>query len=208
MPQTDTEWSSPSRVANLLREAQSRIHTHQAQQRGHGKGFVASDFTRVHAALVRIEEEQLARGPLFCEWGSGFGVVAMLAALLGFEAYGIEVQPELVEAAEDLVEWLGCDVQFACGSFVPADDDDLVGTAEHSWWHASDGSAYDDLDIEPAAFDVFFAYPWPGEDGLFDTLFMRHASIGALLLTYHDGTGVLVQRKDSATGVPAVVGWY
>ena len=139
-------------------------------ERGHGRGFVASDFALVNTALERIVEERLARGPLFCEWGSGFGVVAMLASMLSFEAYGIEVQCELVLAAEELADYFGCDVRFAHGSFVASCDQDLIESAERSWWHTNEGSAYEDLDLEPEDFDLFFAYPWPGgidENGFF-----------------------------------------
>lgn len=208
MPNTDLVGRTPSRVTHLLREADSRIREHLEQQRGHGRGFVASDFALVNAALERIVEEGLARGPLFCEWGSGFGVVAMLASILGFEAYGIEVQSELVLAAEELADCLGCDVRFAHGSFVASCDEDLIESAERSWWHTTESSAYEDFDLEPEDFDLFFGYPWPGEEDLFDALFVRYASVGALLLTYHDATGVLVQRKTSSSGPPTVIGWY
>jgi len=198
----------PSRISHLLREADLRIRAHQEQQRGHARGFVASDFALVNAALDRIAAEDLAAGTLFCEWGSGFGVVAMLASMHGFDACGIEVQSELVLAAEDLADFAGCDVRFAEGSFVASSDDDLTEAAKNSWWHTTEHTAYEDLDLDPGDFDLFFSYPWPGEEYIFDALFMRYASIGALLLTYHDATGVLVQRKTQESGPPAVVGWY
>lgn len=147
-----------------------------------------------------------SRGPMFCEWGSGFGVITMLASMLGFEAYGIEVQSELVLAAEELANDFSCDVRFAHGSFVSSQDSDLTASAEHSWWHDDDGTSYEDLDLEPQDFDVFFAYPWPGEEPLFEALFLRYASDGAILLTYHDTSGVLVQRR--ASGQLERVGWY
>ncbi len=169
---------------------------------------MASDFALVNRALERIVKERLARGPLFCEWGSGFGVVTMLASMHSFDACGIEIQSELVLAAEHLADDFGCDVRFALGSFLNANDEDLIESAEHSWWNTSEGSAYEDLDLGPEEFDVFFGYPWPGEEELFDKLFVRYASIGALLLTYHDATGVLVQRKTCASGPLTVIGWY
>lgn len=208
MLNSDLVGRAPSRVTHLLREADSRIREHMEQQRGHSRGFVASNFALVNAAIERIVAERLARGPLFCEWGSGFGVVTMLASLLGFDAYGIEIQSELVLAAEDLADCLGCDVRFAHGSFVASCDEDLIESAERSWWHTTEGSAYEDLDLEPEDFDLFFGYPWPGEEDLFDALFVRYASVGALLLTYHDTSGVLVQRKTRSSGSPAMIGWY
>jgi hypothetical protein len=63
--------------------------------------FVPSDYgaTCPAASLLRA-----APGRLFCEWGSGFGVVACLAALLDFDACGIEIDEELVEAARQLAQ--------------------------------------------------------------------------------------------------------
>lgn len=208
MPDTDLAGKAPSNITRLIQEADTRIRAHLEQMRGQARGFVASDFALVNKALERIAEERLAPGPLFCEWGSGFGVVAMLASMHGFDACGIEVQSELVLAAEQLAGDVGCDVRFALGSFLTAGDEDLIESAKHSWWHTSEGTAYEDLDLEPEEFDVFFGYPWPGEEELFDRLFVRHASVGALLLTYHDATGVLVQRKTRESGVPDVIGWY
>jgi len=208
MPNTNLGERAPSRVARLLREADSCIREHLELQRGQARGFVASDFALVNRALERIVEERLARGPLFCEWGSGFGVVAMLASMHSFDACGIEIQSELVLAAEELADRFGCDVRFAHGSFVTAGDEDLIESVKNSCWQTGEDNAYEDLDIGPEEIDVFFVYPWPGEESLFDELFMRHASIGALLLTYHDATGILVQRKARDAGAPTVIGWY
>jgi hypothetical protein len=199
---------APSMVTLLLSEADTRIQEHLRKRRGQGRGFVASDFTFVNAALERIVAEDLARGPLFCEWGSGFGVVAMLASMHGFAACGIEVQSELVEAAEELAADFDCDVRFAHGSFVTPCGEELTETAENPWWHSGERSAYGDLDMDVEEFDLFFAYPWPGEESLFDALFTQCAGVGAILLTYHDGGGVLVQRKTESTDVLEVVGWY
>ena len=199
---------TPSMVTLLLREADTRIQEHLRQQRGHGQGFVASDFTLVNAALKRIVIEDLARGPRFCEWGSGFGVVAMLASLHGFEACGIEAQPELVQAAETLAADFDCDVEFAHGSFVTPGGEELTATAEKVWWHSGARSAYGELDNDVEDFDLFFAYPWPGEESLFDALFTQCAGVGAILLTYHDTAGVLVQRKTKSTDVLEMIGWY
>jgi hypothetical protein len=208
MPTMSDHENGPTRVDRLLAEARLRIDAHLRQQRGHSNGFVASDFVRVHEALRQIAAQELASGPVFCEWGSGFGVVAMLASMLGFDACGIEAQSDLVVAAEELAFDFNCDVRFACGSFVGREDDDLTAVVAKSWWHDAEPSGYDELDLQPREIDVFYAYPWPGEEELFDALFVRHAAIGALLLTYHDATGVLVQRKAKPAGPPQVVGWY
>ncbi len=200
--------NAPTRVERLLAEARRRTRAHIERQRGHGRGFVASDYASVHVALERIATEDLARGNLFCEWGSGFGVITMLASMLGFEAYGIEAQRDLVTEAEELAAEFGCDAHFTHGSFVGAGDDDIMGTARNPWWHFAQHSAYAEMGLDPEDFDVFYAYPWPGEEDLFDALFTRYAGVGALFLTHHDTEGVLVQCKVAPEAPLKVIGWY
>ena len=199
---------TPSNITRLLYEADVRIQHYLRHRRGRTRGFVASDFTTVNAVLERVVAEGLPRGPLFCEWGSGFGVVAILASMHGLDAYGIELQVELVEAAELLATDFGCNVRFAHGSFVTPCSKELSASTENPWWHVGARSVYEDLDVNVEDFDLFFAYPWPGEESLFDALFMQSAGFGAILLTYHDATGVLVQRKTDSSDIPEMIGWY
>ena len=44
-------------------------------------------------------------------------------------------------------------------------------------------------EMDPASFDVVFAYPWPDEEAVVAALFERHSSPGAILATYHGGDG-------------------
>ena len=57
--------------------------------------FVSSDPTQVYAAIRHVRERGLAPGNLFLEWGSGFGLATCIAALLGYEASGIELRAGL-----------------------------------------------------------------------------------------------------------------
>jgi hypothetical protein len=129
---------------------------------------VASDYSRVYEILHAVAASRLAPGNLFCEWGSGFGVVACLAAMLGFDACGIEIEAELVHHARRLADDFGLPVHFFHGSF---------------------------LTSAPADFDVVFAYPWPDEERLIARLFERHATTGSVLVSYHGGTCFHVRRK-------------
>ena len=94
-------WPPPSAEAQMLiAEAEHRIE--QFSERRDAPlihGFVASDFRAADGHLGWIVEQHLATGGAFCEWGSGFGVVAMLASLRQFDACGIEVEADLVEQA-------------------------------------------------------------------------------------------------------------
>ncbi len=181
----------------LLEEADRRIDAFtQRQDRRLIHNFVASDFRAVDACLQWIVEQHLLAGRTFCEWGSGFGVVTMLAALRGFDACGIEVEPELVEQACQLAEDMEIPVQFAEGSVIPAGGDKLIGNIEEVDHIDIDSpGGYDELGLDVSDFDLFFAFPWPGETQFWDKLFNRYAADGALLLTYHGIEEFRLQRR-------------
>src|SRR5437867_3109190 len=106
----------PGDVRSFLREATRRIQRFQRQ--GRIPAFVPSDFERTYAVLRALAAD-CVRGSLFCEWGCSFGVVACLAAMLDFEACGIEIEAELVDAAQQLAADFGLPVEFLRGSFIP-----------------------------------------------------------------------------------------
>src|SRR5215510_8262456 len=58
--------------------------------------FVPSVPERVWAVLVEVTTRNLSPNRVFCEWGSGFGTATCMASLLGYEAYGLEIDEELV----------------------------------------------------------------------------------------------------------------
>ncbi len=74
----------PDDVVAFLREADLRVSQFVRNSPVRVTGFVPSDFVTVYHSLRAITEANLASGTSFCEWGSGFGVVASLAALLEF----------------------------------------------------------------------------------------------------------------------------
>jgi hypothetical protein len=145
----------------------------------HVSRFVPSDFPSVYAVLCALDEADVTSGGRgLCEWGSGFGVVACMAAWLGYDACGIELNADLVEAAVELADDFEVSVGFACGDFSPDGE-----------------SGYAELGLGPDDFDVIFAYPWPDEQRLVADVFERHAREGAVLLTYHGGDDIVVRRK-------------
>ena len=99
-------------------------------------GFVPSGFATVYQSLRAIVEAELAPGNSFCEWGSGFGVVASLAAMLNFRSYGIEIEKDLIDASKRLTGDFALSVEFVHGSFIPpesrsyADEACAVSNAE------------------------------------------------------------------------------
>ena len=164
--------------------------------------FVACDFAMVDRALRAVIDGRLAPGPTFCEWGSGFGVVAGLAALHGLGSHAIEIHRDLVAESERLLNDHGIEVELAQGSLVPEEGDAIVDElAQQAWLLTGEHPAYDELGIEVSDIDLVFAYPWPGEEGLIEALFEAFASEGALLLTYHGMNEIRLQRKVQGDGV-------
>jgi hypothetical protein len=188
------EGGIPADVRTLLAEAERRIE--QFQRSARVPAFVPSDFARVYQTLKTVETTALAPGRRVCEWGSGFGIVADLAAMLEFEAYGIEIESELVDAARRLARDFELPVEFICGSFIPNGGEHLVdvGTS-FSWLTPDSDTSYDEIGLDPDDFDIVFAYPWPDEEYVIWTLFERYASTGAVLITFHGSDDIRVQRK-------------
>jgi hypothetical protein len=190
----------PRDIAIFLKDADQRAHDFVRRNPSQLRGFVPSDYVAVYRALRNIVERELACGERFCEWGSGLGVNAALAATLGFESYGIELDPDLFDASVELAQDYDIDVEFVHGSFVPPDAEQLIDQAaivcegEMSLSPFAD-RAYDELGFELRDFDVVFAFPWPNDELLTSMLFEQYAATGALLLTFSDLQSVRLRRK-------------
>lgn len=119
-------------------------------------GFVASS----HAMVYRVLDA-LPRGT-FCEWGSGMGINTGIAALLGFEAAGIELHPKLASASRELLAEYGLDATILTGDF---------------------------LEIERPA-DIYYVYCWPGQMLEVEAHFVAKAPPSAKLLICHGAEDV------------------
>ncbi|MFK7740091.1 MAG: hypothetical protein AB8H80_07175 [Planctomycetota bacterium] len=185
----------PPRAAGFLASAQSRIDRwfardeHQA-----GIGFIPSHYEQVWHALSAIRHQH-ADARRLLEWGSGFGVVAGFSELLGLDAYGIEIDRDLVIAANELLGEHELQATLAHGSFVPAsfDGDDFFDLETRTVFGAPD--AYNELGFDLDDFDLVFAYPWPTEEELYCEMFRRNADFGAVLLTWSRQEGMRAYRK-------------
>lgn len=187
----------PAEVQRYIEAAQIQIdHFHYKAKGTPYPAFVPSDFMALYCTLRAVVEGHFAPGRRFCEWGSGFGIGAGLAAMLGLESYGIEIEAPLVAEAERLAKHFQLDVEFVCGSLVPPGGERLASrTSDFAWLQPAADDAYDVLGLEPEDFDMVFAYPWPGEEFAIDDLFEKFAAHGAILLSYHGVQGMRVQRK-------------
>lgn len=183
----------PQNVADLIAEADRRCDEFFAAGLGRRYSrYIPSDPSIVHAAMVYLQEEGYTRGNVFCEWGCGYGVATCLASLLGYEAYGIEIEPELADLGAQLAEDLNIPVEILNTSYLPegyewcagvGGEDLLPPEATTVRGEEIDTTpSYDGLD--PDEVDVFFVYPWPGQEELMMSLFKAVASEGAILLIY------------------------
>jgi hypothetical protein len=159
--------------------------------------FVAADYERVLDALVALRRP----GMRFLEWGSATGVITIMADLLGYEAYGIELDPRLVETARALAERFGSGARFAAGSFLPSgyryrprDGDGRIGTIGQG------ESAYPALGHPLDDFDLVYGYPWDGEEPLMLDLMRAYGGRGARLLVHGGNEGVRVYRDGRREG--------
>ncbi len=184
----------PADVVSFVAEADLRIE--QLYREHVIPAFVPSNFERVYGALQAIAESNLTTGERFCEWGCGIGANVNLAAMLGFIAGGIEIEPLLVETAREMAAEYNLDSEFIHGSFVPEESDECLDDGEvFSWLSNRRGQSPDDFGFGPSDVDLFFCYPWTDEETLIPALIDRHAGVGALLLTFHGGDDMRLRRK-------------
>ena len=192
----------PINVRDLLDDADDRVERFHFEHREKPiPAFVACDFVAAYHALRQITELNLSAGGRFCEWGSGIGSVTCLAALLGYDAIGIEIEPDLVETAISLADDHTIEAEFVHGSFVPQGGEECLDAhaydldREVTWLRSDGADAYEELGLDADDFDLVFAYPWPGEEAVIYDLFAEFAGVGALLLTHHGEEGLRLQRK-------------
>lgn len=194
------------RLSAYIEAVESRMDRYLREHAGVRDGFVSTDLEAVTELLTAIHDEGIAPGPRFCEWGSAMGGVTGVASFTGFDAVGIERQPGLVEEARALAEEHRLDVRYACGTFVPEGCEAITEASDYAWWDGSAPSGYDELEAEPNDFDLVYAYPWPWEESIIDTLFVTTAAPGALLVTNHGASGFRLARKQGDAEL-ALVRW-
>ena len=172
-----------ARIDDLVAEGWEIFHRFDTEVRtNHWHPFVAADYDRMVEALIPLR----APGLRFLEWGSATGVITIIADLLGFEAYGIELDGSLGELARKH----GSGAHFVQGSFLPSgyrwrssSGDERIGTIGYG------ESAYPRMGHPLEDFDVVYGYPWDGEEPMMRDLMRRYGAPGATLLLHGAESG-------------------
>ncbi len=159
-------------------------------------GYVSADYAAILTSLQSFKQRSIATcPPTFLEWGSGLGVVTIMASQLGFDAYGIEVENELVDTAIDLAKRYGASPTFAVGSFIPtafSANERLENMLQNT--RDDQPAAYEQLDMDLRDFDLVYAYPWPEEHGVFRKIMRRFAAPHTYFLRYDAREGLSWSR--------------
>ncbi len=185
----------PQVVDAFLTDANARIDAFfEKHRKAKDLGFFPSDYPLIYGVLRQLQKLEGDRRR-FCEWGSGFGVIAGLASMLGFESCGIEIDRRLVTESRALLTDHHLDVEILEGNFMPDSYQPPPELEDLETIHAGvEAGANDEVDVDIDDFDLIFAFPWPGDEGMFCDLFKRFAANGALLMTYSALEGIRIQR--------------
>ena len=179
-----------ARIDALCEEGRELWHRFDSEvRRDRWHPFVAADYDSVRSALISLRQP----GRRFLEWGSGAGVITIMADLLGFDSYGIELDSSLVEVGRELAIRWQSRARFASGSFIPMGWQwrDSNGIGRHGTvGHGPSG--YLELGRPLEDFDIVYAFPWMGEEPMMLDLMRCFGRADAYLLlhTAHEGTKV------------------
>ncbi len=181
-----------ARLAALCAEGWSIFERFDTDVRDHEfHPFVAAEYDVVLSSLLAHRAPRLR----FLEWGSASGVITIMADLLGYDAYGIELDASLVATARALAERFDSKARFAAASFLPTgyvfkngDGDERTGTI------GAGESGYLQLGHALDDFDVVFGYPWGGEEPMMHDLMRQYGRSDALLLVHGVNDGVKAYR--------------
>lgn len=201
-----TDVEVPPDIAKLIQEADQGMDDYY--DAGSNKGnpnIVPCDPTLFYKALAYVTKKDLPIGRVFCEWGSGFGYCGCLAAKLGYESYGIELDEKLVQYSRDFAEKRGLDVTYLETSYFPEGYSCYEGSGARELLRPDDTAGrdsgfhymphYEGMDQDTGEIDVFFVYPWPVEYEMFQELFDELSSDSAIFIVYYGDGEICAYRK-------------
>ena len=170
-----------ARFDDVLRRAMELWHDFCASRDSEFHRVIPADLP----SAIEMLQEQRQYGHTFLELGSATGAITILADLIGFEAYGIEIEPALVEVAERFAHEVGSGATFVEGSFVPKEYRDEVSLLEADYMTPTEGAdAYAEMGLEIADFDLVYVYPWPGEEEWLIEMLRRFGGERTRLMVY------------------------
>lgn len=176
----------------LLAEAERIRGRLPAEYAAPDRPFAAADACAVHDELVKYG----GRGLAFLEWGSGIGTIAIMAGLMGYQSFGIEIDSKLMGIGRELAAQFGGAVRFVEGNFLPLKERAGADSIETDGPLRLDGAdAYALMGRALNTFDVVFVFPWPDQVDWCHAIFARHARVGARLLVYSQTMDVLEAVK-------------
>lgn len=196
----------PPAVSEFIAAANRAIDAYDAHHSYREKpNFVHCDPDQLYRALAYLTSLDLTVGRLFCEWGSGFGMGVCLAAMLGYQSYGIEIDPDVVRFSRELARSGGAEVTILETSWFPEGFSSYPGSGGDELilppGYPTDGSAprhwprYEGMDHDTEEIDLFFVYPWPKEHELMRDLFHAVAGHGALMIAYYGDGEICAYQK-------------
>ena len=184
----------PEKVNAYLKEANQRIdELFETERNRKVPRFIPCNDKLLYQWLSAIKDSDLCLGKVYCEWGSGYGVGACLATLLGFESYGIEIEPSLIEESRKLAKDSNIPVTIIERDYMPEGFECYEGSGgaelirpENYTYQDRSGlrPSYEGMEADLDEVDIFFIYPWPGEQEFVLEFFQAVAADGALCLIY------------------------
>ena len=184
----------PGQVKSFLAEAEIRIdELFDTEKNRKVARFIPSNAELVYRHLSSIVSGDFSLGDNYCEWGSGYGVGTCLASLLGYESYGIEIEPSLIKASRKLAQDSNISVTIIERDYMPEGFEcyegsggaELIRPENYTYQERSESRpGYEGMDADLDEVDLFFIYPWPGEQEFVLEFFQAVAADGALCLIY------------------------
>ena len=195
----------PEQVKSFLAEAEHRIdELFDTEKNRKVPRFIPSNAELLYKHLSSIVSGDFNLGDNYCEWGSGYGVGSCLASMLGFNSFGIEIEPSLVQASRALSKKTHIDVTIIESDYMPEGFECYEGSGgaelirpENYVYRTSEyiDVGYEGMEINLDEIDVFFVYPWPGEQEFMLEFFQAVAADGAIFLVYLGDDDFALYRK-------------